>query len=334
VASKCFNLAKFISVAEKSRYPFKAYPRVRCETVLFCGCAMPSQYPRTTDALVQLAREHGAGVVHDCCGKPLDDWGEQRRAARIAVGLRRRLGRIGCRRLVVACPNCLEYLRQTIGAGIECVSVFEQLAKWGFEPGRALGTGPNARHATGGVSEALCPPVARGARAMLYIPCPDRASRGLERQYRALDPAAACLETMHGVPCCGLRADVVGQGAAVSAAAARRVLEVLGACELHTYCAACAGQFVRVGAEVPVRHVLSTMLGIDEIPQANRALLNRALRKFDRNLAPLTCVDTASSSVISNTVSIEAPCASHKACDKGAACGLVADASSGEGGPC
>ena len=276
------NLAKFVSVIEKARYPFKAYPKGRCETVLFCGCALPSQYPRTTDALVQVAREHGAGVVHDCCGKPLDDWNEPYDAARIARGLRKRLGRIGCKRLVVACPNCLEYLRVTLeGSGIACVSVFEQLAAWGFEPGR-LGAGGCA----GGASDDGCAP----ASAVLYIPCPDRASRELETQYRALDVAgAARVETLRGVPCCGLRADVAAQGAAVSNAAAWRVLDEVGGRELHTYCAACAGQFARVGAQVPVRHVLSVMLGVDEVPDAARALLNRALRKFDRKLEPLTC---------------------------------------------
>ena len=30
---------------EKAHYPFKRYPKTRCETVLFPGCAFPSQFP-------------------------------------------------------------------------------------------------------------------------------------------------------------------------------------------------------------------------------------------------------------------------------------------------
>ena len=174
-------LAKLTVLAEKTRYPFSAYPRTRCKDLLFAGCALPSQLPRTTDALARLCRSHGCGVAYDCCGKPLADWGEARAAGRALDRLAGRLRRLDCERLVVACPNCLDHLQGHLA--VPCVSVYEALAGWGFSPAVPLPAG------------------------VLFSPCPDRRGRRLEGQLRALadlsggtrrwtaSPAAGCAPT-------------------------------------------------------------------------------------------------------------------------------------------
>lgn len=252
-------------MAEKARYPFAAYPRSRCSTLLFCGCNLPSQFPVTTNELARVAREHGAGVAFDCCGRPLEEWGCPRAARSQGARLRRRLAQLACTRLVVACPNCLVHLRKLLSnTTIECVSAFEALREWGVEPQGSFDEG-----------------------GVLFPPCPDRAERVLERQLGELAPSARGLETLHGVPCCGLAGAVAAQGVQAVQACTKKVMDQAAGRPLYTTCASCAGQFARSGYEAPVRHGLSVVLGIDERPDTARAFWNRARRLFDRSLEPL-----------------------------------------------
>lgn len=251
-------------MAEKTRYPFAAYPVGPAPTVLFCGCALPSQFPRTTDALARVAREHGAGVAFDCCGQPLVEWGRGCSAERQGARLLRRLSALGCRRLVAACPNCLGRLRGLVEPqGVDCLSVYEALEAW------------NVRAHV---------PLAPGA---FFPPCPDRPAGCLEGQLRRLIANPEDLRTLRGVPCCGLAARVVRRGPEAVRACGERVLDRVPQGPLYTACASCAGQFARLGASAPVRHVLGAILGVDEKPDTARGLLNRARRRFDRELDPL-----------------------------------------------
>lgn len=254
------NFAKLMVVAEKTRYPFSAYPRTRCKDLLFAGCALPSQLPRTTDALARLCRSHGCGVAYDCCGKPLADWGEARAAGRALDRLAGRLRRLDCERLVVACPNCLDHLQGHLA--VPCVSVYEALAGWGFSPAVPLPAG------------------------VLFSPCPDRRGHRLEGQLRALADLSE-IPALDRVPCCGLRADAAARGAGFAAGCARRVFEAAEGRRIYTLCASCSGQFARLG-HGGVRHALSAILGVDEEPDCRHALANRARRRFDRDLEPLT----------------------------------------------
>ncbi len=247
------NLAKFVTLAEKTRYPFRSYPRSQCSEVFFPGCALPSQLPRTTDEIARLCRSHGCGVAYDCCGKPLADWGKTRAAERALAGLRARLNRLGCQKLVVACPNCLDYLENRLG--IECVSVYEALAGWGFAPKTPFSPG------------------------VLFSPCPDRRGRRLEGQLRALADLSA-VAPLDRAPCCGLRADAAARGAAFAAACTERVFDAAEGRRIYTLCASCSGQFARTG-HAGTRHALSVILGVDEEPDHRHALANRARRRFD-----------------------------------------------------
>lgn len=261
---------ELVALLEKGHYPFRAWPRARCRVLLFPGCALPSQLPRTTDALVGEFRARGAGVAFDCCGLPLLDWRQTADAERVMAGLRARLARVGCEELVLACPNCLRYLRGPLAqegpageAPVRCLSVYESLLGWGVRPRGALGAG------------------------VLFTPCPDRRSRELREQIERLLPLGS-LEPARGVACCGLRADVARRGPEFVAGLNARLGEQASGRIVYTYCASCTGQFRRSGC-APTRHLLSVILGVDEEPDAAHAIANRARRKLTprRELAPL-----------------------------------------------
>lgn len=245
---------------EKAHYPFKNYPKGQSNTVLFPGCAFMSQYPRTTDALVALCAEHGVAVAYDCCGMSVEGFGDAEGAARVLCGIRERLARCGCERVVCVCPNCYYYFRKKWGAAPvpEVISIYELLAEWGFE----ITSAAQSRFGCG----------------MLYAACPDKQSRALEQDMRALFDIPQSIET-YAKGCCGLKPEIAARGAEYVQAAGNKVLDQAGNKPLYTYCASCSGQFARLG-NTHVHHVLSVALDIDEVPDVAHAFLNRAKRKF------------------------------------------------------
>ena len=252
------NMAKLVCVAEKRRYPFRRYPRTRCATLLFPGCSFPSQFPRTTDALERLCTAHGVGVAFDCCGHPLDGYGERKAAVRAVDRVKRKLDDLGVERLATVCPNCLAYLVPRIDVPV--VSVVELLQEWGVGAGAVFPEG------------------------VLHIPCPDRGTRKGEALVRDFADMGA-VETLAGVGCCGLRPDVALKGPQVVRACTDRILGAAADRTVYTYCASCAGQFDRAGYG-NCRHAVSVLLGVDEAPDCAHALANRARRRFDRAVEP------------------------------------------------
>ena len=121
-----FDMA--LSLFEKGHYPFAAYPKSACSSVLFPGCSMMSQFPRTTDALVGLCRRMGMGVAYDCCATAVASSGKTERADRILARIRDRLEGVGCTEVVLACPNCYAHMAGKLG--IRCVSIYEKLLQW------------------------------------------------------------------------------------------------------------------------------------------------------------------------------------------------------------
>ena len=253
------NVAKILSVGEHAHYPFKSYPSRQCDSLLFLGCAFPSQFPRTTDELATLFRSKGYGVAYDCCGNPLEGYGEQASADRVIENLNRRFKRLGCKRIVCVCPNCFYHLRGKVN--VDVVSIFEALDELGVKPEKTLEEG------------------------RLFIPCPDKKTREMEGRLRSLCDLSR-VPTMDRVACCGLRPDLATRGAEYSNKLGRRVVDRAEGTTIYTYCASCLGQFSRLGY-TNCRHVVSVVLGIDEKPDSGKAFLNRAKRKFDRKTNPL-----------------------------------------------
>lgn len=253
------NTAKLLSVGEHAHYPFKSYPNTKCETVLFPGCAVPSQFPKTTDALALRCRQAGFGVVYDCCGSPVEGYGEHKSSQRLLRGLIRRLERIGCKRLVLMCPSCAEQLEGRVP--FELVSVFDILGELGLEGSGDFGGGK------------------------LFVPCPDRRCRTMETSLRSSCDLSN-VETMKAAPCCGLKPENASRGSEFSSMLGKKVIEQAEGQMIYSYCASCLGQFSRLGYQ-NCRMAISVVLGVDEPPDSGKALLNRAKRKFDRNTNPL-----------------------------------------------
>lgn len=258
------NWAKFWSVLEKGHYPFRAWPRGECASLLFCGCSFMSQYPRTTDALARVCRAHGCGVAYDCCGSPVAGFGEGDLAARVLDAVIGRIGATGCDEVVFVCPNCMAYLARPLGErGVRSVTVYEKLMQWGFSPAAGR-LGPGA----------------------LFTPCPDRHLLSWQRDIERLADLDE-LEPLSGAPCCGLMPQIAAQGPESIRAMDDRIFAAAQGRALYTYCASCTAQFKRAGYAAPSVHVLAALLGTDEEPDTAHAIANRAKRKFDRRLEPL-----------------------------------------------
>lgn len=253
------NTAKLTTVAEKAHYPFKSYPRVQCETILFPGCAFPSQFPRTMDALSELCRKAGFGVAYDCCGDPLGGYGEKESCERVLRNVDRRLAKLGCKRLVVICPTCYKHLSGKLGS--EVVTIYDVAEEIGLVKADAIAPG------------------------RMYIPCPDKKYRAMETKMREAADMSA-VDTMQVFTCCGLRADLASRGPEYVKKLSNIIIDDAAGGLLYTYCASCLGQFSRMGYD-DCRHVVSAMLGVDESPDSGRAIINRAKRKFDRNTNPI-----------------------------------------------
>ena len=246
------NAGQLFTLLEKSHYPFRGYPKAPCATLLFPGCSFPSQFPKTMRALAQLCREHGVGVAYDCCGKPIAELSRARDAERIARGISRRLARLGVREVACLCPNCLEYLGQTLDVPV--ISVYTLLARWGLAH---RGEAPSGT---------------------LFRPCPDRKEGRMLSEIGALIPLDG-LRPMEKVPCCGLRGDIVAHGPAAGDKLCALAKDQAAGQTIYTYCASCSGQFQRHSCG-RVLHLLSTLLGVKEEPDVNHALLNRARAKW------------------------------------------------------
>lgn len=265
------NTAKLLSVGEHAHYPFKSYPSQNCETILFPGCAFPSQFPRTMDKLAQLCREAGFGVAYDCCGDPVESYGEHKSAQRILRNLDRRFSARGCKRIIVICPNCYKHLREKVD--VEVVHLFDIIDELNIERPVTFSKGS------------------------LFIPCPDKPDNYLEKSLRTNCDLSE-VATLSKVGCCGLRADFASQGPEVVTKLSTKIIdrskEQGGT--LYTYCASCLGQFSRMGYQ-ECTHAVSVIVGVEETPDSGRAFFNRAKRKFDRNTNPLKPAYTKAATV-------------------------------------
>lgn len=244
---------------EKAHYPFKKYPTKQCETVLFPGCNFPSQFPKTTDAVAKICTEHGCGVAYACCGHPLDGYGKEGGTDRVLADVAKRLKKVGCKRVVVLCPNCWKLMKERFELPI--ISIFEYLKEIDYPVNKEFSEG------------------------VLFNPCPDKAKRILEGEIRDMANLDS-VETLAKMGCCGLLPSVMSKGPEAVQASTNKILDAAGDKKIYTYCASCLGQFSRMGNN-NVAHVLSVLMGVEETPDSANAFKNRASRKFDKNVDPI-----------------------------------------------
>lgn len=251
------SIGAAIARLEKAHYPFRRYPKKRCETILFPGCSFPSQFPRAMDRLADICSQNGIGIAYDCCGVSLSSHKDGSEATRVIEGIRKRLAALGCKRLVCMCPFCYYYLRDQLD--VELLSTYQLLAELGVRQEAVFEEGA------------------------LFIPCPDRKSRTLEGQIRESFDLGG-IETL-AKGCCGLRPDIYEKGPEKSRKCGLAAASHAKGKTIYTCCASCAGQFQRLGVG-NVRNILPAILGVDEQPDSAHAFMNRAKRKFDKRTDP------------------------------------------------
>ncbi|MDO4841143.1 MAG: heterodisulfide reductase-related iron-sulfur binding cluster [Phoenicibacter congonensis] len=255
------SFGTFMICLEKGHYPFKNYPKTQCKDVLFPGCAFPSQFPKTMEAIAKVCNEHDCGVAYDCCGHPLDGYGVEGGTDRVLRGIERRLAKIGCERVIVLCPNCWKLMKNRLNLPV--ISIYEYLSEIRFD------FDANANSISG----------------RMFVPCPDRQGHELEAAIRSCTPFEH-LETMSKVPCCGLLPAIMAKGPEAVQKSTHKVMDAAGDETIYTYCASCLGQFSRMGND-NCAHVLSVLLGVSEIPDSKNAFGNRARCKFAGNTNPV-----------------------------------------------
>lgn len=237
---------------EKYPYKFSNYRKGKKKSVLFPGCNFPSFYPRTMKYLERLMKEHGIGIVYECCGKPVYELGMMENAICSVKYMEEKLKKQGVEELVLLCPNCFYFMRNKID--IPMVTIYEKLQELG----------------EGRMVEQPDIPV--------YYPCPDRSEK---RIFENIKPflKGQSIDAFDKVQCCGLGGCAAAKEPELSALMAKSIGEK-GQQEVYTYCASCVSKYRRKGFEHSY-HILPLILGIDEkVPLGIGPFLNRAKRKL------------------------------------------------------
>ena len=264
------SLPSKLTVFEKTNYLFKNWRYASAGTVVFPGCGFTSFFPKTLAALKDALRPvPGVSFAIDCCGLPLEGLkGPEAYRAELSR-VEERLVRVGAREVVPLCPNCGSAFAEALGRSVSQVTIYAFLREL-----TERGLIDCARVVTPGA---------------VFVPCPDRAHREwLDDLAYFLEPSIFVSECS---ACCGAAFELSRPEASMTAA--KRVLETAArecACAgvdepvLYVYCASCAGKLERarrqcsggLAGSVRVVHVLSALMGVDEVPTVSTTVLNRA----------------------------------------------------------
>ncbi len=217
---------------EKSPYIFRNNSKKKSETLLFLGCSFPRQYPETSKKLIDLFEGEGIDFSLDCCGKPVFETGDKKRAEADKKRLEEIFREKGVKRIVTACMNCYYFFKENYD--IEVVSVYRQL--------RELGLGQKIEE-----------------ERNIFIPCPDRESREVLEEIRYFVPNLST--PFDDVQCCGLGGLAIKEEGDL----AEKFIEKIAAHDIPitTYCASCSGRFRGKGLDL-TGHILCDILGTHE----------------------------------------------------------------------
>lgn len=235
---------------EKENYLFRNYKHVSGKSVFFPGCNFPSFYPETNKKIISLFKEHGIGVVFDCCGKPVAELGLKEQEEKIVKGIEKRLKENGVTQLITACPNCYSFLKGRLKE-IRVISIYEKLNELGI--GKEIEKDIN-----------------------IFLPCPDRQEKELLKQMKCFITGE--VHIIKEASCCGLGGCAAGKEPELAKGMAESIKKA-GYEEVYTYCASCSGNLTRNGCE-KVIHVLSEILETNEKPDTKGSFINRIKTKF------------------------------------------------------
>lgn len=238
-------------------------PKKGAPICFFPGCTLMTYSPLLTRKVYErLKSEVGcAGIITDCCGKPLSQMGLLSREEESLNKLRNKITRFGVQRIVAACPGCYYHLRQVLD--LEVLSIYEVLNFEG-KPSR---------------EQAVC---------TIHDSCPDRFEGIFAKQVRRLlqDSGYSVVEmAASGIdsPCCGSG----GQVSHFRPELAERLVnsrlseaEKTGADFLVAYCLSCVLNFAARPSALKVRHALNLLLGCDEDYTEVKAKVLRVFEEF------------------------------------------------------
>ena len=244
---------------EKINYKFKNYKSANSKVVLFTGCNFPSFYPGATSKISEILKKYGIDTVYDCCGKPVSELGLKKEAEKIIENINNELKKREVEEVVMLCPNCYYFLRNKIDAKV--VSIYKKLDELNL--GKKL-----------------------DKDMKIFMPCPDKEARFIFKDIEKFLPDSDESEENKKIEiikaqCCGLGGCASAKEKEISQGFTSDAIEK-GGDDFYVYCASCAGNFRRGGAE-NVSHILNEIIEIDEKPEKGiKSLTNRMKFKFKR----------------------------------------------------
>ena len=249
----------------------------RCTSLFFPGCSFINADPALVGEVFDCLRAHGVvdGISLLCCGKILDF---EEDAATVKSAFHQELAHSivghGVKRIVAACPNCVEQLRDLVGLfeesiAVEVVPLPQVLLDMGLSISADMVEAVLAQDdaASGGADAAL----ERAGRKRLPVitihdSCPDRATGEFASSVRALFPPEIIAEKAHNRErafCCGSLTNALGRPDVARSQAREHGAEAqdVGAQALVSYCTSCARFLAAMQDSVPSHHYLEFLFG-------------------------------------------------------------------------
>lgn len=164
--------------------------------VFLPGCVLPGIRPESVwRTFILLQRRHpDMGMVLACCAKPSRMLGRREFHEKAVSRLTGRLHRAGVRRVLTACPNCLDTLRQA-SPGLKVEPVYSEVARClESSDGEALAARPSGE-------------------VTVHDPCPLRFEPETLEAVRRIAALRGCTVREHGD--CGSRTLCCGEGGGV-----------------------------------------------------------------------------------------------------------------------
>lgn len=238
------------AISEKRNYIFRNYKHATSGAVYFPGCNFPSLYPKTSDCISKLLFEKaGIGTIYECCGKPISDIGFIDDEKKIVEGLEKRFTENQITELIVACPNCYDYLKDKLN--VKVTSIYSKLLELGI--GKKLD----------------------GDRTF-FLPCPDRAERAwLAEIQKFVNGECKAIED---VQCCGLGGRAMTDEPEIAKSFTEKIKKQVNG-KIYAYCASCTGNIKRNGYK-EITHILTEILETNEEPCTSTSYVNRVATKY------------------------------------------------------
>ena len=234
-----------------------------CTSLFFPGCSFLNYGLPLVQAVYDLLKsaDQVDGISLLCCGKILayeNDEGVARAA--FEQQFREHVAQTGVKRIVAACPNCVESLRGLLSADeatadIQVVPLPTLLVDMGYRVDADVATQIAQQDArVGSSAPVFC----------VKDSCPDRATGEFADALRAIMPPELIVEPAHSRKrsiCCGSKPRAAGQFDAAQKCATRNGEEAVAAqanC-LVTACMSCTYLLSTLQKDVPVYHYLELL---------------------------------------------------------------------------